>query len=69
MVELIVYTQTGALSFNIVKAADKFADRIAAALEEGTVVLDTAEGTKLVLCAVNVVAVEIREDTPPVEKI
>ena len=79
--EVIVYTQSGALSFEVIASGIDFEERLAAALEQGTVLLDTAEGSKLVLCAINVVAIEVREigaaaaaraaeknasDTPPV---
>ena len=76
--EIIVYTQNGALSFDVVATCEDFEDRLAASLEEGTVLLDTADENKLVLCAINVVAIEICtsgnsvrkvEGTPPVEKI
>lgn len=72
--EVIIYTQSGALSFEVIASANDFEERLAAALEQGTVLLDTVDGSKLVLCAINVVAIEVREsesssDTPPVEKI
>ena len=82
--EVIVYTQSGALSFEVIASGSDFEERLAAALEQGTVLLDTAEGSKLVLCAINVVAIEVREvgaaaaaqaagknasDTPPVVKL
>lgn len=75
--EVIIYTQSGALSFEVIATAKDFEERLAAALEQGTVILDTTEGSKLVLCAINVVAIEVREaasgesesNTPPVEKV
>lgn len=76
--EVIIYTQSGALSFEVIASANDFEERLAAALEQGTVILDTTEGSKLVLCAINVVAIEVREaaasgesasDTPPVTKL
>lgn len=72
--ELVIYTTGGALSFDVVAPCDDFRGKLAEALEAGLVVLDTAEGSQLVLNAVNVVAVEIKEtksegDIPPgVEK-
>lgn len=80
--EVIIYTQSGAISFVALALGNDFEERLAAALEQGTVLLDTAEGSKLVLCAINVVAIEVREigaaaaareentsDTPPVTKL
>ena len=75
--EVIVYTQSGAIPFEIIVTADDFEERLAAALEQGTVILNTADGCKVVLCAINVVAIEIHKtktrqdkaekasDTPP----
>lgn len=76
--ELIIYTESAALSFNISVTTGDFQERLASALEEGTVVLDTTEGSRLVLNAINVVAIEIHReaaeenltnDTPPIKKI
>lgn len=76
--ELIIYTANAALSFNVVATSSDFQERLASALEEGTVVLDTTEGSRLVLNAINVVAIEVHKaetveemlsDTPPVENI
>lgn len=69
--EVIIYTQNGGLSFEVIASAKDFEERLASALEQGTVILDTVEGSKLVLCAINVVAIEVREsksssNTPPV---
>lgn len=76
--EVVIYTESAALSFNIIATTDDFQERLASALEEGTVVLDTAEGSRLVLNAINVVAIEIQKsaatenltaNTPPTENI
>ena len=75
--ELIIYTTNAALSFSVVATTDDFQERLASALEEGTVVLDTTEGSRLVLNAINVVAIEVHavsteeisSDTPPVKNI
>ena len=79
--EVIIYTQSGALSFEVLASGNDFEERLAGALEQGTVLLDTVDGSKLVLCAINVVAIEVREvgataaaekitsDTPPVKKL
>lgn len=70
--EVIIYTSGTVISFDVIVTANDFQERLAAALEEGTVILDTAEGSKLVLNAINVVAIEVRENkkasnTPPVK--
>ena len=61
--EVITYTSNAALSFNVEATADNFQERLASALEEGTVILDTVEGSKLILNAINVVAIEVHEPT------
>lgn len=61
--EVIIYTSNAALSFNVEATADNFQERLASALEEGTVILDTVEGSKLILNAINVVAIEVHEPT------
>ena len=67
------------MSFNVEATTTDFQERLASALEEGTVILDTVEGTKLILNAINVVAIEVHaaadataENTqtlPPVKKV
>lgn len=74
--ELTVYTQSGAISFEAIATTDNFQNRVADALEEGTVILELADGGKLILCAINVVAIEVHAeteekisgDTPPVSE-
>ncbi len=75
--ELTIYTPHAVLTFDVYATTTDFQERLAAALEEGTVVLDTTEGSRLVLNAINVVAIDIKEktaagisvDTPPVKNI
>lgn len=57
--ELVVYTQNGAVTFQVKATADNFEDRVAEALEEGTVILELVDGGKIILCAINVVAIEV----------
>lgn len=75
--ELTVYTMAAALEFTVYATTEDFQERLAEALENGTVILDTIEGTKLILNAINVVAIEIHAaeknknisvNTPPVKK-
>ena len=68
--ELVIYTCNAVLSFDVKATTPNFQERLAQALEEGTAVLDTAEETKLILNAINVVAIEVHEavdaeDEPP----
>ncbi len=77
--EVIIYTSNAALSFNVEATTTDFQERLASALEEGTVILDTVEGTKLILNAINVVAIEVHaaadataektQTLPPVKKV
>lgn len=57
--EIVVYTQSGAVTFEVKATADNFEDRVAEALEQGTVILELAAGGKVILCAINVVAIEV----------
>jgi hypothetical protein len=61
--EVIIYTGQAAVSFYVEATTANFQERLAAALEEGTVMLDTVEGSKLMLNAINVVAIEVRTAT------
>ena len=73
--EVLIYTSNAALSFNVVATTSDFQERLAAALEEGTVILDTVEGSKLILNAINVVAIEVHKvdaqerTSPPTSKL
>lgn len=57
--EIVVYTQSGTVTFEVKAAADNFEDRVAEALEQGTVILELVGGGKVILCAINVVAIEV----------
>ena len=59
--EIVIYTNSEALAFTVKATTEDFQERLAGALEEGTVILDTVEGSKLILNAINVVAIEIPE--------
>ena len=59
---IMVYTQNGAISFELAWPCDDFGTKLAEALDQGTVMCDTADGSKLILNAINVVAVEICAD-------
>lgn len=59
--ELVIYTSNAVLSFDVKATTPNFQERLAQALEEGTVILDTAEEMKLILNAINVVAIEVHE--------
>ena len=61
--EIIIYTESAALSFNVKVTCEDFQERLANALEEGTVVLDTTEGSRLILNAINVVCIEIHSES------
>lgn len=61
--DLTIYTNAAALEFTVCVTTENFQERLAEALENGTVVLDTTDGNKLVLNAINVVCIEIHEPT------
>ena len=64
-VELTIYTVQGALGFTVKSTGVGFREKLIDAIESGTVVLETSEETQLILNALNVVAVEISDETPP----
>lgn len=66
-----IFTQQGALQFQLVSKQEDFMTALAAAMEQGTAIVDTVDGTKLIMNAINVVAIEIgeaenSEETPPI---
>lgn len=68
-----IYTQHGALEFHLVSEQEHFDEALADAMEQGTAVVNTLEGTKLIFNAINVVAIEIGQEktieTPPITKL
>ena len=70
--KLNIYTQSGCITYKVIATQDNFSERLAEALEQGTALLDTDDGNKLLISAINVVAIEICEpeeksgNTPPV---
>ena len=65
---LNVYTTENVLEFDVIESADNFVETLANSIGQGTVITDTVEGSKLILNALNVVAIEIIEKQyPPVE--
>lgn len=75
-----IYTQNGALQFHLVSEQPNFDEALANAMEQGTAIVQTLEGTTLILNAINVVAIEIgdtdailrgekNESTPPIQKL
>lgn len=63
--EIVVYTNNSVLTFDVKVTCSDFVSRVSAAFEEGVVVLDTTEETQVVISALNVVAIEIKEKYPP----
>lgn len=63
--EIVVYTDNSVLTFDVKATCNDFVSRVCNAFEEGVVVLDTAEDTQVVISALNVVAIEIKEKHPP----
>jgi hypothetical protein len=61
MVELIIYTSQGAITYAVKKTVDNFVEVLTKALESGYVSVETVEGSNLVINPLNVAAIEIRE--------
>lgn len=59
--EVILYTEGGALSFAVKATCDSFTARVTEAFENGVVVLDTVEGSQLIVSTLNVVAIEVKQ--------
>ena len=59
--EVLIYTQNGAIPYEVVETCENFAEKLAAALEQGSVMLDTIDGSKLIINPINAAAIEIRE--------
>lgn len=71
---IILYTTRNVLAFDIKQAAAKMLDEITAGLEaEETLVLETTDGTPLILNLFDVIAVEVKpikkRKSPPSKKI
>ena len=61
MVEIIIYTSQGAITYTVKKTVDNFLEVLTKALESGYVSVETVEGSSLVINPLNVAAIEIRE--------
>lgn len=59
--EITIYTAQGAMGFTVKSTGSDFNSQLIGALENGMVVLDTAEGTQLIINALNVVAIEVAD--------
>ena len=68
MTEITIYTAGGAVTYTLRDTTDDFKDKFTAALEQGTVTVETVVGSALIINPLNAAAIEIRsidEDTPP----
>ena len=61
MVEIIIYTSQGAITYTVKKTVDNFVEVLTKALESGYVSVSTLEGSSLIINPLNVAAIEIRE--------
>ena len=61
MVEIIIYTSQGAITYTVKKTVDNFVEVLTKALESGYVSVETVEDSSLVINPLNVAAIEIRE--------
>lgn len=61
MVEIIIYTSQGAITYTVKKTVDNFVEVLTKALESGYVSVETVEGSSLIINPLNVAAIEIRE--------
>ena len=61
MVEIIIYTSQGAITYTVKKTVDNFVEVLTKARESGYVSVETVEGSSLVINPLNVAAIEIRE--------
>lgn len=64
MVELILYTSQGAITYTVQKTVVNFVEVLTSALENGNITtVTTSEGASLVIVPLNVTAIEVRELT------
>ena len=61
MVEVIIYTSHGEITYTLRKTVDDFAERLTKAIESGYVSVETVEGSTLVINPLNAVAIEIKD--------
>lgn len=61
MVEIIIYTSQGAITYTVKKTVDNFVEVLTKALESGYVSVETVEGSSLIINPLNVAAIELRD--------
>ncbi len=59
--EITVYTNEAAFTYNVIPTTDNFEDDLLSAIGSGIVMIDTVEGSKLILNTANIMAVEVKE--------
>jgi len=64
-VTVVIYTTGGVLEFDVRVTVPNFADTLADAIDDGSVVLDMVDGNKLIINPINAVVVGVREVLPP----
>ena len=64
-----IYSQSGVVEVEVIQTSEDFAEKLAAAFEVGPVMVDTADGAKLVVNPFNVVMLAIipPDESDPLE--
>lgn len=58
--DIIIYTMQGAvLERTVIATTKNFEDMLCSALEDGSVMLDTVDGTKIIINSMTAVAIEV----------
>jgi hypothetical protein len=65
--EVTIYTSGGVVSYVLRATTKDFKRDLIAALEQGTVTVETLDGSSLIINPLNAAAIEVKdsEDTPP----
>lgn len=62
---LTVYTQNGAINYQVRASTPNFKDDLLAALERGATIVDTVDGSTLIINPLQATAIEISAYIPP----
>ena len=68
MTEITIYTNGGAINYQLIETTANFKKDLIAALEAGSVTVDTIDGASLIINPLTAAAIEIRsikEQAPP----
>ncbi len=68
MIDITIYTSSGVVQYTLKATTNNFKQDLIAGLEQGTVTVETLDGSSLIINPLNAAAIEIKDstdDTPP----